>query len=296
MQSQSTIIFIAGWGRSGTTLLGNLLASKFSGLMVGEVRYLWDRGLEQKKICGCTQRVVDCELWMNSVPEEAMILPNLMSRKVGSRARLLQLLNFLPGGQYIYRSLCGRELNLLNLLYANLLDSAPNNVLVDTSKSPFYATSLALSTENRIRFIHIVRNPAGVAFSWQRVKQTLDSEHGKDEFPRYGIVRSSIQWLVVNILCMWCRVMPNVEYCKLFYEDLVANPTVEIERLANFIGLDDNQEGRCSNHSVSGNPIRFVDVRELKMHPDTEWKTGLPFYKKALIAVLTFPGRLLGLK
>lgn len=296
MQNKNTLIFVAGWGRSGTTLLGNLLASKFNGLMVGEVRYLWDRGLEQKRICGCTERIVDCELWMNSVPEEAMRVPDIMSRKVGSKARWLQVINFLPGGHYIYRALCGRELNLLNLLYKNLLASAPNNVLVDTSKSPFYATSLALSAENKIRFIHILRNPAGVAFSWQRVKQTLDSEHGTDEFPRYGIVRSSIQWLIVNILCMWCRVMPNIEYYKIFYEDLVTNPTAEFEGLATFIRLDDDQEGRCSNHSVSGNPIRFVDVRELKMQADAEWKTGLPLYKKAVIAALTFPAQLLGLK
>lgn len=61
------ILYIGGWGRSGSTILGNILGARENSVFVGETRYLWDRGLLENKRCGCKARLNQCEFWTSVV-------------------------------------------------------------------------------------------------------------------------------------------------------------------------------------------------------------------------------------
>ena len=47
------VLFVGGFGRSGSTLLDNVLGQVDGFASCGEISYLWDRGLEQDRLCSC---------------------------------------------------------------------------------------------------------------------------------------------------------------------------------------------------------------------------------------------------
>src|SRR5215831_5618830 len=57
------VLFLAGKGRSGGTLLAGLLGQLPGFFSVGELNRLWDWGLDRNYQCGCGTPVRDCETW-----------------------------------------------------------------------------------------------------------------------------------------------------------------------------------------------------------------------------------------
>ena len=57
------VLLIAGSGRSGSTMLANLLGSAPGVFSGGEVRYLFERGLRDNRLCGCGVPFRDCPTW-----------------------------------------------------------------------------------------------------------------------------------------------------------------------------------------------------------------------------------------
>ena len=57
------VMYIAGWGRSGTTIVDNILNSYDGVFSTGELFYLWSRGLIEKRKCGCGVPFPRCALW-----------------------------------------------------------------------------------------------------------------------------------------------------------------------------------------------------------------------------------------
>src|SRR5687767_7375044 len=58
--SNVRVIYIAAWGRSGTTPVGQLLGSRPNSVFVGELRFLWQRGLIEGRLCSCGRPVSTC--------------------------------------------------------------------------------------------------------------------------------------------------------------------------------------------------------------------------------------------
>ncbi|MCZ3387336.1 MAG: sulfotransferase, partial [Actinomycetia bacterium] len=64
------IVYIGGQGRSGTTLLERALGELPGVVSLGETVHLWDRGLRDDELCGCTEPFGSCPFW-RSVGDEA---------------------------------------------------------------------------------------------------------------------------------------------------------------------------------------------------------------------------------
>ena len=58
---RTRILFIGGCGRSGTTLLGQILGQAEGFCFVGEAMYGW-RSLSTRR-CGCGVRASECDFW-----------------------------------------------------------------------------------------------------------------------------------------------------------------------------------------------------------------------------------------
>src|SRR6476469_754930 len=54
------VLFIAGWGRSGSTLLDRMLGQVPGVFSAGELRDIWDRGVREDRLCGCGQPFHEC--------------------------------------------------------------------------------------------------------------------------------------------------------------------------------------------------------------------------------------------
>ena len=68
-QKNNNVLFIAGPGRSGSTLLDLLLGQIDGFCSTGEMRYIWERGFAQNQLCGCGKPFRECEFWTQVVKE-----------------------------------------------------------------------------------------------------------------------------------------------------------------------------------------------------------------------------------
>ena len=60
MAERNPVVFVAGTGRTGSTLVGNLLGSALGAVSIGEVRRIWSRGVPQDWACGCEELIHTC--------------------------------------------------------------------------------------------------------------------------------------------------------------------------------------------------------------------------------------------
>src|SRR5947209_4769350 len=80
------VTYIAGAGRSGSTLLAMMLGTLPGWVSVGELRHLWARGVEENQLCGCGEPFLSCPFW-NAVGQVAF---DGWERSPHARMRVLQ--------------------------------------------------------------------------------------------------------------------------------------------------------------------------------------------------------------
>ena len=57
------VLYVGGWGRSGSTLLDRMLGQVPKVISVGEVREIFQRGCVENRLCGCGVHFLDCSFW-----------------------------------------------------------------------------------------------------------------------------------------------------------------------------------------------------------------------------------------
>jgi len=57
------VLYIGGFGRSGSTLVERILGQLPGFCSAGEIVFLWQRGLIDGQLCGCGVPVPECEFW-----------------------------------------------------------------------------------------------------------------------------------------------------------------------------------------------------------------------------------------
>ena len=84
----ATWLFVAGQDRSGSTLVGGVLARELGGFDCGELHGLW-AGLVEGRTCGCGVRLAACPLWSAVAdPSRRRVLDLLVSHGEASASWL----------------------------------------------------------------------------------------------------------------------------------------------------------------------------------------------------------------
>lgn len=290
------VLYIAGWGRSGSTILDSILGQVDGLVSGGELRYVWDRGLQQNRPCGCGAPFRECELWrevfergfggFDAVDPEAV----LHAGRAALRTRHLPALAARGGGavEDAYR-------DALRRLYAALADVTGARVVVDSSKTPSYAFALASVPGLDVSVVHLVRDPRATAWSWLRRKQMPDAG-GTREMHRHGPLYSSLMWDVSNAAMPLLWRGRRSRYLRLRYEDLVAAPEAALRRLLALVGAEDAELPLVGDHAVelapshsaSGNPSRFATGR-VELQADEEWRERMPLGQRLAVTAATAP-------
>lgn len=60
-----TVVYIIGAGRSGSTLLGNILGEVDGFFHAGDLVRIWKFGVRRDTACGCGATVRSCPLWLD---------------------------------------------------------------------------------------------------------------------------------------------------------------------------------------------------------------------------------------
>jgi hypothetical protein len=299
------ILYVAGSGRCGSTLLGSALEQIDGFFSPGELINLWDRGIIDQHPCGCGLPLEKCELWGRVVRQVGGEDPYTrasemlkLHRTVG-RTRHLPLLMSKVGRR---RLMNGMESYVATLddLYSSIRHTTGARVLVDGSKDPSYAYLLRLAPSLDVYVLHLVRDPRAVVFSWQRRKELFPaaaSEAPKVYMEQHRAVRSTAYWVGLNLgIEAMRRELGPKRYLRIAYEDFIREPVTQLEEIMSFLDLDldsfpfvhDDELILMPNHSVSGNPSRF-STGAVKLQADDEWRRQMPLRHKRLVTLLSWP-------
>lgn len=309
MSPVTRVLYVGGSGRSGSTMIANVLGEVPGAVSVGEVRFLWERGILQDRLCGCGEPFAGCAFW-GEVLERALgrtatgadreLLARRMQAGLRERTRMRSLPRALAGRG---PDATGDEVGpTLERLYAAIADVAGARVVVDSSKLPTYAALLHAVPGIDLHVLQVVRDPRAAAHSWRRRKAQPDLGPGA-QMERRGAAKSAALWRIWNgALEWWCRER-EVDHRLQNYESFVADPIGETRRILRRFELvpaarveavvadifaDRDVVRLHANHTVAGNPSRHQHGL-VPLVPDEEWHTHLEPRDRRAVEVVTWP-------
>ena len=294
------VLFVAGLGRSGSTLLDNVLGSVEGFFSLGELIYIWDRCVRDDRRCGCGEAFSDCPFW---APIRAAGMSGVDDSAIDRIVRVRESLG--PGGvtlrsHFATRPLSGElidEFVEAHLgIYRAIRDETGCRVIVDSSKWPGYGFVLSQMPGIEPYYLHLVRDPRPVAYSWQK-KKIYDAS-GKEPLymSRFSIVESCRLWNKWNIASEILLRRPPGRYLRLHYEDFVDRPRRTIEKIAEHIGespsslpfVSERDVRLAVNHAVGGNPSRF-ESGVVSIRRDDTWRQQMSSRQRSAVLALTWP-------
>lgn len=277
------IIYIAGYGRSGSTLLEGIIQQKFKAVGVGEAYFAFERGFIRNELCSCGSPFRDCPFWstvmrraFGDMDERLAENYHRVLEKAGNKR--LSLRKFFANPE-IASDFC----SVVRPLYQAIIAEVGSDVIIDSSKFPVYGAWLASCVEE-VGWVHLFRDPRAVAASWQRVRPRLEAQGGvhAEMTKSRSVLTSGLRWSLYNRQCaMWLGDHPDAGV-SLSYETLCADPEAISEQLASRFGLERRKDpGDAVWHSVSGNPSRFSGASSIQR--DDGWRTELSVGQKFLM-------------
>ena len=293
------VLVVAGWDRSGSTVLSEVLGSADHVVSVGEVNNLWERGFALDHRCGCGLRFSECELWSDVTAKAfggdraaALDRARRASEGLGNGWLLLSRLPF------VGRRLARRGdsyADLLGEVYRAIAEVSGARLIVDSSKTPWHAALAARAPGAEVSVVHLVRDPRGVVNSLRKhVLYEKDPE--RDTYmDRHSAAFATAAWSFRTWLIdrMW-RSSPA--FASVRYEDFVAAPEATVTAVLRLAGEPDLTAAFSapdvvdvpSSHSVSGNPVRFRNG-PLRLVTDEAWRSTLPPATVRLVNLLAGP-------
>ena len=290
------VLYIGGWGRSGSTLLDRLLGQAEGSFSVGEMRDLWLRGVLENRRCGCGEPFDSCAFWREVGAEafggwdadHARTLHRLRTRY--DRPWTLPILSV----RRPWNPDLERYSDATAQVYRAVQKVSGADVIIDSTKIPSYAFLLRRISDIDLRFVHLVRDSRGVVYSWQKSIDRPDGTSGQDRMIKYGAASAGGRYLLYNGSAR-LLLTARVPYLFSRYEDLVDDPQDELRRVLRFAGLPEATgflEGGTArllpNHTVDGNPMRFSSG-PLVIRRDDAWRTEMDAGDRRLVTTITRP-------
>lgn len=292
------LIYIGGYGRSGSTLLDVLMNASDDIVSTGELRFFPRHVLEKKIPCSCGKSFEECTLWSE-------VLCNLGPGNLASRLSELQrAFNMTEGWGGLVKTLKqGDGLNeyreKVGLFYQAVFKAAEKKHVSESSKNAGGARMRPLLLKKvcglDVKLIHLVRDPRGVYWSSLRGGNEAQ-ELGLETTRFFGGVRALMGWLLANIACFINgMILGRKNYCIIRHEDIISNPGGELRRLGNFLDLDltpviekiISGEALSAGHIVGGN--RMARAGTIRIKANHSWKDGMSNWKQVGIWLVMWP-------
>jgi Sulfotransferase family len=259
------LVYIGGYGRSGSTLLECLLASSPKIVACGEVVTVTRKGPNTKRDCTCGRSAKQCPVWH-------FFDPRADATQIGWRHSDLSL----------------ALLERFSKCY---------KLMIDSSKTSWGAASAPFALRRRLgdefQLIHIVRDPRAVCWSTIRRSNRIGSRL-TNNFLRASW--TTLGWWAANLTCEAFGRLHPTQYFRIRYEDLVRSPQKELhlvfERIS--IGSENSITQPRSNdnrHQLYGNRMRHRQVSLADVEEDARWKMEMPAACRRTVSWLSWPLR-----
>jgi len=287
------ILYIAGYGRSGSTVLNIVLGNHSDIVGVGEVSLLLNDWIAPDHVCACGKPYDKCEFWSS-------LFQSPPSAKLVQSVRKIEKLSFVPclllglireDNRQVYRA-------YQEMLFDHIASSTGKSIIIDSSKSARYIAGRPLALKKlageNVYVLHLVRNGINTVESLA-VKGSNWAIEGLTENRKWQGIRAVLGWTIANI---WASAMGRLldadHYMLLRYEDFIAHPAATLMRIGDFCGFDAKELVERVNrddcfkvgHLVGGNRVRLR--REIRIQKSREQDQGkrLKLYHRLLFVIV----------
>jgi hypothetical protein len=302
--SRVTVVYLGGFGRSGSTLVERMLGAAPGWVNVGELVDLARSVAPGDELCGCGQPFSSCPMWtrvgdlaFKGWTEDVLARLTELHRAAARQRHLPRLLGSPrrpPEALVDLRAAYAR-------IYRAVADVTGSHVVVDASKGPALGQALAGAHDIDLRMLNVVRDPRAVAWSWrQQVARphAASTTSGGEEMWRIPAHRSAAQWSALQLEMEAIAGLGGVPSARLRYETFVADPVGTLVDVTTSLGVPLSAadlpavvEGRVElgpSHGLSGNPGRFRSG-SIELRRDDGWTTEMPTTDRAVVTALTLP-------
>jgi hypothetical protein len=297
------VVYIAGSGRSGSTLLERALGEIPGFANVGELIDLCRRTAARDERCGCGVAFAECPFWtrvgeraFGGWPEQKLAATHRLQGRVARQRRMPRLLAMTLAGRQFRADVAAYGASH-DVLYRAIASEAGAACVVDASKWPVQALALARAGLD-VRVIHLVRDVRGVAYSLgkrdvSRPHAVREGDVMFDQSPAMAAAR----WVAVQSQAGLLR-RCGLPVSRMRYEEFVRHPRAAVEAALAGIGLAVPREhlahigdGRVvlgTSHGLSGNPSRFRDG-EITLRADETWRSSMPRRDRLVVTAIGLP-------
>ncbi|MFN7961184.1 MAG: sulfotransferase [Thermoanaerobaculia bacterium] len=295
------VIYIAGAGRSGSTVLDTLLGALPGAASLGELAKLLRHAYLEDHYCACGERGRSCPFWSEvrrrAFPAAGPVELEEIERQALFFERLRSLPRLLaerrePGPEF------ARYAERTTALLRAIAATAGCRLVVDSSKHPLRALALSLVPGLDLTLVHLVRDPRAVAWSYLKAFARDEAAGVEQDIAPQAAWRTALGWSLTNLAAEWvARQLPRGQSVTVRYEELVSSPAATLERIGRAARADvgvvvdrvRRGEAFAVGHTIAGNRLRRSGAVALK--PDWSWQGRLS--RGARAAVLAFSGPLL---
>lgn len=297
------VVYIAGSGRSGSTLVERTLGASPGWVNIGELIELFRRPAALSERCGCGEPFRSCPVWseVGALSTESWS-PAVMERmrylqaRVSRQRTIPRLLRLAPGSTSTLADECREYAEQIVRIYGAVASVTGAQVVVDASKWPGQALALQRGGAS-LQLLHVVRDARGVAYSWAKSAVARPQSSTGSTMAVRRPWDTSARWLVMQAeVRAISGHFPRASVLR--YEDFVADPLAGLTDVRRQLGFDDDAEalahvGRGQvdlpvSHGVAGNPSRF-QRGSLAIRPDDAWRTGLGRRDRLVVSAIAAP-------
>lgn len=290
------VLYIAGDGRSGSTLLDRLIGAYPGAFSCGELGNLLQSTNSVDEHCACSELARECLFWQRVMREWRAAVPGFSQDEYWMLQQRYERLRsmFRPFNDLSFGSRKFARYGEYTLaLFRAISDLSGARVIVDSSKSPARALALSRVPGLDLRMLHLVRDVRGVAYSLRIPYRERPKEGPFANVKRRSNLRFVATWALVNFFCE--RVRAKLTHPILFirYEDYTANPDVVLSGVASLLGVPriGYEKGAShllkQGHQIAGNVIRLGPVQ--KVAPDENWRSYFGSVMQKAMYLLVLP-------
>jgi hypothetical protein len=288
------IVYIAGYGRSGSTILDLLLSNTDEAFGVGELTNLHKSGWINNEFCSCGNRANDCDFWskikMNYECNSKMSIEEYHLQKTKYEKITTGIFNLMFDYLFQTKKYSAFKVST-KILYQLIADVSNKSVLIESSKSPLRLLSLKLMGFN-IKTLFLFRNGFSVLNSVRKpLKKDLENGIQQDLDPQ-STLKTALSWKINNYMVLLFCIGDNM---KLKYESLIKNPSKIITSIGEYCQIDvknvlnliSSKESFKKGHAIAGNRLRMSSEIKLIDKPSSS-RAYLNFYDYILFYIVNW--------
>ena len=296
------VVYLAGSGRSGSTLLERTLGAVPGWVNVGELIDLFRTSTLVEERCGCGHPFAECPLWSEvgrvaygSWSPEVLREVGELQHHVSRQRRIPQLLALRSDSTAPLAQACRAYASHYARIYGAVAQVSGAKVVVDASKWPGQALALHRGGLP-LRLLHQLRDPRGVAHSWAKSDVRRPQNQASSMATRRPL-DSAARWVALQgEIDAMSAVFPHS--ARVRYEDFVADPPATVARVVAELGFPVDAAALAhvrpdevdlgESHGLAGNPSRFQAGR-IAVRKDEAWRRELAPADRHVVTALTAP-------